>query len=437
MEKNTIESMFEFLDLPGSSAALDGDWVPQNALFPETFAGNLAINGGLLVPNRQKPGQRAYLDGNFARRRLPLRATEYCIWDTELPGFGLRVRPTGRYYWCVRIRHRGTRKRVALGCTEEVDAETARTKARRLLAEVALDGLPKRAVIKASSTMTDFVATYWCDLTRLWKPSTAKRNHAAWRRDLAPHFAKMHVADIVSSDVRRWRDECAGCREARYNRAVPVLSALLDYAEALHLRRKGSNPARGMPRYKRQACERYLSPLEYRRLGAALREAEASHPAEVAIIRLLLYTGARLGEIRDLQWEWVRPPHLALPDSKTGPKTIRLNREALAILREQPGRQDCPFVFPNADGAAPLDPSSWWVKFRRTCALPDVRVHDLRHSFASTAIMDNVPLATIGALLGHLLPETTAKYAHLSDDIIADAAQRISGNLAQAIGLRP
>lgn len=172
-------------------------------------------------------------------------------------------------------------------------------------------------------------------------------------------------------------------------------------------------------------------------MGAALRDVEVDNPAEVAIIRLLLYTGARISEIRDLQWEWVRPPHLALPDSKTGPKTIWLNQQALTILQEQPRQPDCPYVFPSWDGSAPLNPNSWWFAFRRTCALPDVRLHDLRHSFASTAIMDNVPLATIGALLGHLLPETTAKYAHLSDDVIADAARRISGNLAQAIGLRP
>jgi len=94
-------------------------------------------------------------------------------------------------------------------------------------------------------------------------------------------------------------------------------------------------------------------------------------------------------------------------------------------------------VFPSKSGRTPLSLDAWWPNFRRTCALPDVRIHDLRHSFASTAIMDNVPLATIGKLLGHLLPETTAKYAHLSDEVIADAAVRISGDLAQAIGLRP
>ena len=125
------------------------------------------------------------------------------------------------------------------------------------------------------------------------------------------------------------------------------------------------------------------------------------------------------------------------PDSKTGAKTIWLNSQALAILDAVPRRDGCPLVFPNRSGAAPVKLDNWWNAFRRTCSMPDVRIHDLRHSYASTAIMDNVPLATIGKLLGHLLPETTAKYAHLSDDVIADAAQRISGSLAEAIGLRP
>jgi integrase len=336
----------------------------------------------------------------------------------------------------VRLRFRNKHRRVLLGRADDVDAELARSQARRLLAEVALDGLPKRIVIKASPTLTDFVASYWKDMARLWKSSTAFRNWNAWKAELEPVFGASRVGDITKADVTRWRDGCAGVREARYNRAVPVLSALFKYSEALHLRRRGSNPARGVPRYKREACERYLTPLEYRRVGAALREMEAADPLYVAIARLLLYTGARVSEIRGLRWAWIRPPHLALPDSKTGPKLIWLNSRSLAILSSLTRRNDIEFVFANPAGTAPIDFDKWWDGFRRRCALPDVRNHDLRRSFASTAIMDNVPLATIGKLLGHVLPETTAKYTHLADDVIADAAQRVSDNLAQAIGLQ-
>lgn len=388
-----------------------------------------------MVPAAKKQGNRAFLDGNFARRNLPLKANEYCIWDTELAGFGLRVRPSGNYYWFVRLRHRGKHRRITLGKTTDLDAALARSQARRLLAEVALDGLPKRVVMRSTPTMTDFVATYFEDLSRVWKASTAKRNADAWRCDLAPHFGDILVADVTKADVVRWRDAFAGEREARYNRAIPVLAALLNYAEALKMRRKGSNPCRGMPRYKRQAMERYLTPREYARVGAELRAQEAEFAAQVAILRLLLFTGARRGEIEGLRWDWVKPPRLVLPNSKTGPKVIWLNSQALAVLEGVDRVPDCPLVFPDRKGKKPIDIGAWWEKFRRRCALPDVRLHDLRHSFASTAIMDDVPLATIGKLLGHVLPETTAKYAHLADEIVADAAKRISGSLANSLGL--
>ena len=364
-----------------------------------------------------------------------MREREYCIWDTELPGFGLRVRPTGRFYWFVRLRHRGKHRRVSLGCTDDVEATLARSQARRLLAEVALDGLPKRTIVKSTPTMSDYVETYWPDLARGWKASTAKRNLNAWRLDLQPPFGDCRVADITKTDVQRWRDSCIGEKESKFNRGIPVLAALLKYAEALHLRRKNSNPCRGMPRYKREPKERYLSPLEYRRLAKELTADECLHPKQVAIVRLLIFTGARTSEIRDLKWDYVKPPRLVLPHSKTGPKTIWLNSQAVAILEAIPRVEGNPNVFPGARRAEHASLASWWPAFRRRCALPDVRVHDLRHSFASSAIMDHVPLATIGKLLGHVLTDTTAKYAHLADDAIADAAQRISGSLANALGL--
>ena len=275
-----------------------------------------------MVPKRKMRGRRAFLDGSFARRNLPLREREYCNWDTELPGFGLRVRPTGRFYWFVRLRHRGKHRRVSLGCTDDVEATLARSQARRLLAEVALDGLPKRTIVKSTPTMSDYVETYWPDLPRGWKPSTAQRNLSAWQLDLRPPFGDCRVADITKADVQRWRDGCVGENESKFNRGIPVLAALLKYAEALHLRRKNSNPCRGMPRYKREPKERYLSPLEYRRLAKELAADEHLHPKQVPIVRLLIFTGARTSEIRDLKWDYVKPPRLVLPDSKTGPKTI-------------------------------------------------------------------------------------------------------------------
>jgi hypothetical protein len=135
------------LDLLGGWDAAEGHLVPANDRNPATFDAGFDICDGHMVPMRRKHGRRALLDGNFARRRLPLRETEYCIWDTELAGFGVRVRPTGKYYWFVRLRHRGKHRRITLGRTDELAAELARAQARRLLAEVALDGLPRASCI--------------------------------------------------------------------------------------------------------------------------------------------------------------------------------------------------------------------------------------------------------------------------------------------------
>jgi len=436
MGKSAVKSVRDTTRLLRSSVAVEGGLCPQNGDNSDCYDARSGCSDSYLCPRDRRRRHHALLDGNFVRRELPLKSHEYCIWDTDLPGFGLRISPKGRYSWTVRLRHRGKQRRVSLGRTDDVDAALARAQARRLLAEVALDGLPKRPVVKATPTMTDYVTTYWPDLARGWKPSTAKRNLHAWKCYLQPQFGHSRVAEITRADVQRWRDGCIGGRETAFNRAVPVLAALMKYAEALQFRRKNSNPCKGMPRYKREAKERFLTPQEYRRLARELALEEAVHPKHVAIVRLLIFTGARVSEIRDLRWEWVQPPRLMLPDSKTGPKVVWLNSQALAVLAAQPQGEGRQLVFPNDSGTAPVKLHNWWPVLRRRCALPDVRLHDLRHSFASAAIMDQVPLATIGKLLGHALTETTAKYAHLADDTVADAAQRVSGSLASALGLR-
>jgi integrase len=420
-----------------SCAVADGCLVPAKSLNCVSVIDTSGVVNGHMVPTRPRPVRRAFLDGNFARRKQPDWPTDYIIWDTELAGFGLRVRPSGKHVWFVRLRQRGRHRRIGLGRCEDVDAVVARKMAQRLLAEAALDGLPKRVAAKAAPLFCDFVDDVWQDFLPHWKPATIRCNARILRTDLLPAFGAMRLDVLTRADIVRWRDSCATVREGTYNRGVPVMSALMVYAEQLGYRVKGSNPCRGLPRFKREPVERYLTPEEYRRVGAALRADAARHPVEVAAVRLLLYTGARYSEILGLKWDWVQPPRLALPDSKTGPKTVYLNAQAEAVLNGITRHENCPWVFPNRKRTGALTLTNWWPSFRRQCRIPDVRIHDLRHSFASLAITHHVPLATIGKLLSHELPETTAKYAHLADDSIAEAAQRICGSLALAMGHRP
>ena len=408
----------------------------------------MSTNGPVVTPNpveilkttrryrSNRTSEKVRLDGNIARRKI--KGKEFFWWDTELPGFGLRVFAGGSRSWFIQFRQRGKQMRITLGRPPEVRAEEARTLARTQLAKVMLDGLPvaqkARRDNPGATLFRDFALRFWADYSRHWKPSTRKGNRARIFKDLTDIFGHLRVDAIRKADVLRWRDSWAN-RTGAFNRTIPILSVMMGYAEQLGMRPRGSNPCRGTPRYKRKLVDRFLSAREFNRLAGSLRDFEESNPIAVQAIRLLIYTGARHGEVVGLRWEWVQPPRLMLPDSKTGAKIVYLNRQAHAVLDAMPNKADTGLVFPSVRGDKPIVLSPIWHEIRRHAALPDVRLHDLRHSFASIAIADGISLVVIGKLLGHALAETTERYAHLADEAIADAAKRISGSLARHLGL--
>lgn len=381
--------------------------------------------------------RRVKLNGNVTRRKPGKEMIEY--WDNELPGFGLRVHPSGLRTWFVMFRQRGKQRRVSLGTLRDITATEARRLAREKLAEVALDGLPSRKTGSAGSkeapSMCEYAERFWSDYARHWKPSTRYGNRRSIDRDILPAFGDRRVDEITRADIMFWRDGF-GERTGAFNRTLPILSVMMGYAERLGYRRRGSNPCKGTPRYKRKRMERFLSPREYARLATALNYFEDEHPRSAAAIRLLIFTGARCGEVEKLRWEWVQEPRLMLPDSKTGPKIVYLNRQAIDVLASLPDRKTTGLLFPSVrDPDKPLKLGMYWPEIRNRAALPDVRLHDLRHSFASAAIRDNISLMVIGKMLGHALAETTSRYAHLSDEVVADAADRVSGSIARLIGV--
>ena len=391
----------------------------------------------LVSESLQSPSsETVHLNGNIARRKA--RGIDFTYWDDDLPGFGLRILPSGQKIWFVMLRRRGKQKRISLGRARQVSAQEARQLARTELVKAMLDGLPASAGEEkpqnASPLMQDYADRFWADYARHWKPSTQKRNRAAIYRDILDAFGDRRVDELRKSDIMLWRDGLAA-QPGKFNRTLPVLSVMMTYAEQLGLRRRGSNPCKGTPRYKRKPMERFLNAQEFRRLSLALRDFEKKKPLAVQAIRLLVYTGARKGEIESLRWEWVQPPRIMLPDSKTDAKIIYLNDQAQAVLEAVRGDKESGFVFPAPWSGRGICLDPIWRKIRNHAALPDVRLHDLRHSFASIGIQNNVSLMVIGKLLGHALAETTAKYAHLSDDVIADAATRVSSSIAKCIGV--
>ena len=265
---------------------------------------------------------------------------------------------------------------------------------------------------------------------RVWKPGTLAVNRCYLRNQLLPHFAGRPIAAIDRQEVRRWFALLRATPVAA-DRTMPVLSVIMREAETMGLRPEGSNPCRGIRRYRRKGRERFLSDDEVRRLSARLATHEARWPQQVALIRLLLLTGCRKGELLTLQWSDYRDGHLHLRDSKTGPRTVWLSGPARVVLDglERRGR----WVFPAARGDRPRSISwlDWfWPRLRAEAELEDVRLHDLRHTVASLALRQGETVLAIGRLLGHRRPETTLKYIHLADAMVREAAETVGAALA-------
>lgn len=315
-----------------------------------------------------------------------------------------------------------------------LSAPAARAEARRLLVNATLVDLPTAPERRKMPLFADYAEEFWLDYSPHWKASTRRTSRSRIDRQLLPRFGELPVDMIERADINRWRDSMGG-RGGSFNRSIPIMSVMMQYAEKLGYRLNGSNPCRGVSRFKRDLPERFLSADEYRRLGRVLAAHEGTNPFVVPALLMLIYTGARVSEITTLRWRSVQVPRLALPDSKTGPKTIFLNPQAIAVLTGLERRSDDELVFPAMHCEKPINLGEHWAKIRRRAALPDVRLHDLRHSFASVAIAQGIPLATIGKLLGHALPETTARYAHLADEVISESADRVCSNLASAMGI--
>ena len=273
------------------------------------------------------------------------------------------------------------------------------------------------------------VACYAC-----CKPSTRKRVDSALRTQLLPAFGSLPLDRIRPADIHRWFDRYSGTAPGGANRTLDVLRQIVTHAvECGYL---SANPAYGVTRNRRRKLTRFLSQSEIGRLHAALdaHRGRVSGRQQAEIIRLLLLTGCRKGELVNLQWSEIDGDVLRLRDSKTGPRTVFLSAYARTILSCQP-RTSSPYVFPS-----PTDPSkartselSLWRKVRRQAGIEDVRLHDLRHTFASHAAMQNVPLPVISRLLGHAGTRMTLRYAHVGDREIEAAAERIGTAIAKIL----
>ena len=360
-------------------------------------------------------------------KALRQRKTVQDVRDASLKGFGIRVYPTGRKRYFIHTQHDGQRIWKIVGDVDDTGLTEARERARSMLAAIR-SGNPALPNETLFETVAEEV---FCRYGRNWKPGTLSVNQGYFRNHILPWFRGYQITDITPAGVQEWFSSLHATPVAA-DRSAPVLSVIMTCAEAYGYRPEGSNPCKGIKRYRRRGRERFLSEQEVRRLGAVLKQHEEIFPMLVAVLRLLLLTGCRRQEILTLRWTEYRERHLQLSDSKTGPRMVWLSSPARRILDGLP--RIAPWVFPSPRTGKSISTTAighFWRRVRSDAGLRDVRLHDLRHTFASIAVMQGENVLTVGRLLGHNDPGTTLKYTHLAGEKVVEAAEAVAAVLGR------
>jgi integrase len=373
---------------------------------------------------------------------LRVQATNYIAFDAELPGFGVRIMPSGKRFFLVQYRRHGRTRRVMLGQFGPLTAEVARRRALMLLAQVRSGGsdpAAERDALRQSLTVEQLGARFLKEHVAVrCKPTTQSEYRRSVELFIDPFLGKQRVRSVTTADVAELHGSLSYI-PYQGNRTLGVLSKMMSLAEIWGLRDRHSNPCDDIQRYPEHRRERFLSLKEVKALGRALDAAESDGSEgkyACTAFRLLLLTGCRLSEIQRLRWEhvYLDEGELRLPDSKTGAKTVHLGAAAIALLRSLPRVEKNPFVIAGKNSGWYLtDLQRPWRRIRSVAVLNEVRIHDLRHTFASGGLAVGEGLSMIGKLLGHTQVQTTARYAHLAADPVKQAADKIAERLAGAL----
>jgi integrase len=373
---------------------------------------------------------RAKLNEKTAKLALPAPGQNTIIYDTELRGFGLRITKNGVKSLVLGYSAGRQERRMTIGRWPAWSVAAAREEAKKLrrLIDQGFDPLAKREEDRTAKTVNDL----WLRFETDHLPRLAARAQAdvrsMWTTYILPAFKAVKLRDLTCAQVDQLHQNISCKRPVRANRVLEVLRKALNLA--LRWRWIDRNPAQGFHRNPEQPKDTYLNPDQIRRLLDCLDR--LPNAASARAIRLLIYTGARAGEVLRASWTqfdllagvWTKP---AATTKQRKSHRVPLSAEALSVLQEMSQDRKSPYLFPNSKGQPIADIKRSWAWAQREANLPGVRLHDLRHSFASLLISAGEPLPIIGRLLGHTQSQTTMRYAHLADDPLRRATGRIGG----------
>ena len=363
---------------------------------------------------------------------------DYILWDDAIKGFGIKVTPKGRKSYLFKyLNQNKLQRRPSIGVHGSITCEQAREIAKDWSYQVSKGDDP--AVSKKEDNgnvlVEAFCYRYLNEYATIFKkPKSAYDDERNIKRHIIPSLGSTRLDQLSKEQIESLHISLKNT-PIMANHVRGIISKMLNLSEEWGLRPEGSNPVRFIKKYPSKTRERYLSSEEIDRLVLVLDEAletGSETPYVVALFKLLLLTGARLREIMHAKWEWVdfERKVLALPDSKTGKKHIRLSDAAIDILQNLPRVANNPYIIVgNKEGEPLKEPKKQWKRICDKAGLSDVRIHDLRHTYASKCVEQGISLQVVGELLGHRNARTTERYAHLVEDHVRQATEHVGSAL--------
>jgi integrase len=358
-------------------------------------------------------------------------------YDEQVGGFGVRVTAGGAISFILTYWTRGRQRRHTIGRHPEMNATAAREEAIRLRDEIRRGGDPLRdkELRREAPTIADLYNDYIERHAKIHlRPNTIRSAEGMATKHILPKIGHIKVADLTRRDVEELHNSV---KDAPYqaNRVRALLSKMMNLAKAWEWR--DDNPCEGVPKFREEKRERWLSTQEIERLCDALDK--YSNESVANAIRLMLLTGARKSEALTARWEdfnlelgvWTKPSHHT---KQKRTEHVPLSAPAVQLLASMKEKADGnPHLFPGDVAEQPLNEIKWaWAKLCKQAKIENVRIHDLRHTYASHLVSSGMSLPIVGRLLGHTQPQTTARYAHLADDPLRQATNRFASIVAAA-----